>query len=42
MADAERDVNRVPTLIGVSNVDLITPAKVAVNPVTNAIIVEIG
>jgi len=41
MAEAERDDNRVTTLIGISSVDLITPANVAVNPVTNAVIVEI-
>lgn len=42
MAEAERDDNRVPTLIGVSSIDLTTPAKVAVNPITNAVIVEVS
>jgi len=42
MADAKRDDNRTPTLIGVSSVDLVTPAKVAVNPSTLAVIVEVA
>ena len=42
MAQAKRDENRVTTLIGVSSVDLSTPANVAVNPTTNAVIVEVG
>jgi hypothetical protein len=32
MVEAERDENREPTLIGVSDVNLEIPAKVAVNP----------
>ncbi len=32
MSEAERDENRVPTMIGVSNVDLETPTKIAINP----------
>ena len=32
MAEAERDDNREPTKLGVSDVDLETPAKLAVNP----------
>jgi hypothetical protein len=42
MADkAEKDENRVTTLIGVSSVDGITPTPVAVNPTTLAVIVEV-
>jgi hypothetical protein len=50
MADAPKDENRVPTLLGVSNqtatidgkdyVQDETPVPIAVNPVTGAIIVE--
>ena len=32
MEDSERDENREPTLIGVSDVDLESPAKLAINP----------
>lgn len=32
MGEAERDENRVPTIIGVSKDDLTTPTKIAVNP----------
>jgi len=42
MADSERDQNRVPTLIGVDKDDLTVPAKIAVNPVNNALIVEVA
>ena len=42
MANAPKDQNRVPTLIGVSSVDLVTPIPVAINVVTNAIIVEVA
>jgi len=40
MAEAKRDSNRVPTLIGVSSLDLSTPANVAVNPTTGEVLVE--
>lgn len=40
MADAKRDANRVPTLIGVSNADLSTPAKIAVDPDTGRMLVQ--
>lgn len=40
--DAPRDENFVPVLIGVSSVDGTTPVPIAVNPVSNAIIVEVA
>jgi hypothetical protein len=40
MADAARDSNRIPTLIGVSSVDGTTPTRAAVNPATKALITE--
>ena len=42
MAEAFRDENYVVTLLAVSMIDLATPVNIAVNPTTNAIIVEIG
>jgi len=43
MADnAERDENRVTTIIGVSSTDFETPVTIAVNPVSHALIVTIG
>ena len=42
MAEAVRDENRVIALIAVSMLDLATPIRIAVNPVTNAVIVEIA
>ncbi len=42
MAQANRDENRIPTLLGVSSVDIATPTRVAVNPVTNAMLVEVS
>lgn len=42
MENAPRDENRVTTILGVSSLDLVTPTKIAVNPVTNAVIVEIA
>lgn len=42
MADeAERDQNRVTTVIGVSSIDLASPTTIAVNPETNAVVVEV-
>lgn len=41
MADATRDENSQPVLIGVSSVDGETPIEIAVNPVTGALIVEV-
>lgn len=41
MANAPRDDDRVPVLLGVSSVDGTTPTPVGVNPSTEAIIVEI-
>lgn len=38
--EAPRDQNRVPTLLGVSVLDFLTPTTVAVNPVTRAMLVE--
>ncbi len=40
MAQAARDQNRVTTLLGVSSADLTTPTLLAVDPVTNALLVE--
>ena len=40
MANAARDSNRVPTLIGVSSVDLVTPTRIAVNPITGAMLIS--
>ena len=41
MSEAKRDENRVVVIQGVSSVDLATPTTVAVNPSTNAVIVEV-
>ena len=41
MSEAVRDENRVTAIIVVSMIDLATPVRVAVNPATNAVIVEI-
>ncbi len=40
MANAKRDQNRVPTVIGVSSLDLRTPTNIAVNPVTGALLID--
>ena len=45
--EAERDENRITTLIGVSKLDLETPVNIAVNPDvdgagTPGLIVEVG
>ena len=40
--DAPRDENREPTVIGVSSLVLKTATPVAVNPTTNAVIVEVS
>jgi hypothetical protein len=40
MAQAKRDDNRVPTLIGVSSADLATPTLVAVDPSTNELLTQ--
>lgn len=42
MAQAKRDENNVVTLVGVSSADLSTPITVAVNPITNALIVKLS
>lgn len=42
MADAKRDQNSVPTLLGVSNTDGVTPTPVYVDPVTHRLLVDIG
>lgn len=39
MAEAKRDANRVPTILGVDNGDLTTPAKIAVDPATGRMLV---
>jgi len=40
MTDAKRDENRVPTLIGVSELDLKTPTNIAVDPITGEVLVQ--
>lgn len=40
MTQAKRDENRIATLIGVSTSDLLTPELVAVDPVTNRMLVN--
>ena len=42
MANAIKDVNSVSTLIGVSSSDGITPTKVAVDPVTGRVLVDLA
>lgn len=41
MASDPRDDNRIPVIAGVSSVDNVTPTPIAVNPATNAIIVQL-
>lgn len=41
MSNAQRDQNSVPTLLGVSSVDLVTPTTIAVNPVTHRVLVDL-
>ena len=40
MTQAKFDQNRVPSLIGVSSLDLATPTRVAVNPDTGAVLID--
>lgn len=40
MADASRDQNFVPTLLGVSNADGVTPVKVYANPTTHRLLTD--
>lgn len=40
MSQAARDQNFVPTLLGVSNVDGVTPVVVYVDPVTHRLLVD--
>lgn len=40
MANAERDQNNVPTLLGVSNVDGITPVAIYADPVTHRLLAD--
>lgn len=40
MAQASRDGNFVPTLLGVSSVDFTTPITVAVNPTTHRVLTD--
>lgn len=39
--EAVRDQNRVIALIAVSMLDLATPVRIAVNPASNSVIVQI-
>lgn len=41
MSEATRDDNYIAVLLAVSMIDLATPTRIAVNPTTNAVIVEI-
>lgn len=41
MAEAKRDQNSIPTLIGVSNADGITPVRVYVDPTTHRLLVDL-
>lgn len=40
MSDAKRDANMVPTLLGVSSSDGITPVPVYVDPITHRVLVS--
>lgn len=42
MAEAQRDDNRIPTLIGASSADGTTPVNVWVDPTTHRLLVDIG
>jgi hypothetical protein len=42
MADASRDANFVPTLLGASSADGTTPTKVWANPSTHRLLVDLG
>ena len=40
MSNSKRDANFVPTITGVSSVDLSTPTNIAVNPTTGAVLID--
>ncbi len=40
MAQAERDENSVPTLLGVSNLDSVTPVAIWADPITHRLLVD--
>ncbi len=40
MAQASRDGNNVPTLLGASSSDGITPVRIKVNPVNHALVID--
>lgn len=42
MADAARDQNNVPSLLGVSSADGTTPVRVYANPTTHRLLVDLG
>lgn len=42
MAQAPRDQNRIPTLLGTSNADGVTPVVVYADPVTHRLLVDLG
>jgi hypothetical protein len=42
MAEAARDFNRIPTLLGVSSVDGVTPVLLQVNPATGRLLVDLS
>ena len=41
MAQAKRDENSVPTLLGVSNVDSTTPVTIFADPTTHRLLVDL-
>lgn len=42
MANASRDENSIPTLLGVSNADGTTPIRVYADPTTHRLLVDVG
>ena len=42
MAESKRDENKVTTIIGVDKDNTDVPTKIAVNPITGAVIVEVA
>lgn len=42
MSTASRDSNFVPTMLGVSSVDLITPTTIAVDPTTHRVLTDVA
>ena len=40
MSEAKRDENRISTILGVSNVDAVTPVTVYADPITHRLLVD--